>query len=63
MSKIEAILFDMDGVIIESTLDVADIKRAVFGDPDIFIIEGINNLTEDERVKAWGIVEKMENHP
>lgn len=60
MSKIEAILFDMDGVIIESTLDVADIKRAVFGDADIFIIEGINNLPEKERVKAWGVVEKME---
>ena len=60
MHRIEAILFDMDGVIIESTLDVAEIKKGVFGDAGIFIIEGINNLPEEERIRAWDIVEKME---
>ncbi len=60
MPAIDAILFDMDGVIIESTLDVAEIKRALFGTPDIFIIEGINNLPPDQRPGAWKIVEQME---
>jgi len=60
VAKIEAILFDMDGVIIESALDVAEIKRAIFDDANIFIIEGINNLPEDERTGAWKLVEDME---
>ena len=60
MTKIEAILFDMDGVIINSTLDVRQIKIDLFGDADIFIIEGINALPEEERHAAWGRVEEME---
>lgn len=60
VAKIEAILFDMDGVVIESALDVAEIKRALFGDASIFIIEGINNLPEDQQAGAWKLVEDME---
>ena len=60
MTKIEAILFDMDGVIIESTLDVAEIKRAIFGTADVFIIEGINALPGEEQLTAWRKVEEME---
>jgi len=60
MAKIEAILFDMDGVIIKSALDVAEIKRAIFGTSDVFIIEGINALPESQRLAAWDKVEEME---
>jgi HAD superfamily hydrolase (TIGR01549 family) len=60
MPKIEAILFDMDGVIIESVLDLAQIKVEIFGSPDIFIIEGIITLPENEREAAWLKVEEME---
>jgi HAD superfamily hydrolase (TIGR01549 family) len=50
----------MDGVVIESTLDVKEIKRVLFGSPDVFIIEGINALPEGEREIAWKKVEEME---
>ena len=60
MPKMEAILFDMDGVIIESTLDVGRIKMALFGSPDVFIIEGINALPEEARQAAWQKVKEME---
>jgi HAD superfamily hydrolase (TIGR01549 family) len=47
--SIKAVLFDLDGVLVHSPLDLAAIKRELFGDSRIFIIEGINSLKGDER--------------
>jgi HAD superfamily hydrolase (TIGR01549 family) len=60
MPGIEAVLFDMDGVIIDSSLDLKKIKMTVFGTPDIFVIEGINALPEEQRTTAWSKVSAME---
>ena len=46
---IEAVLFDLDGVLVNSPLDLPAIKRELFGDTDVFIIEGLNALPPDER--------------
>jgi phosphoglycolate phosphatase len=47
--QIEAVLFDLDGVLVHSPLDLAAIKRELFGDANVFIIEGLNALPPDER--------------
>jgi HAD superfamily hydrolase (TIGR01549 family) len=45
---IEAVLFDLDGVLVHSPLDLPAIKRELFGDDTIFIIEGLERLEGDE---------------
>lgn len=46
---IQAVLFDMDGVLVHSPLDLAGIKRELFGDASVFIIEGLEALPAEER--------------
>jgi phosphoglycolate phosphatase len=46
---LEAVLFDMDGVLIHSPLDLAAIKRELFGDSTVYIIEGLEALPPDQR--------------
>jgi len=48
---IKAVLFDLDGVLVHSPLDLSAIKRELFGDSAIFIIEGIEALEGEEREK------------
>ncbi len=48
-SSIQAVLFDLDGVLVHSPLDLAAIKKELFGDEKIFIIEGLDALPEGER--------------
>jgi HAD superfamily hydrolase (TIGR01549 family) len=46
---IDAVLFDMDGVLVHSPLDLVAIKNELFGDSAVFIIEGLDALPSDER--------------
>jgi HAD superfamily hydrolase (TIGR01549 family) len=46
---IEAVLFDLDGVLVHSPLDFKAIKRELFGDSKTFIIEGLEALPPGER--------------
>jgi phosphoglycolate phosphatase-like HAD superfamily hydrolase len=51
-SPVKAVLFDLDGVLVHSPLDLAAIKRELFGDEKVFIIEGIEAL--DGELEAAG---------
>jgi len=57
---LKAVLFDLDGVLVHSPLDLAAIKNELFGDTSVFIIEGIENLPENERVEKCKILEQRE---
>ncbi len=46
-----AVLFDLDGVLVNSPLDLAAIKKELFGDAKVFIIEGLEALPEGERAR------------
>ncbi|MCX6645347.1 MAG: HAD family hydrolase [bacterium] len=47
--NLKAVLFDLDGVLVHSPLDLPAIKRELFGDASVFIIEGIEALPPHER--------------
>lgn len=48
-ASLQAILFDLDGVLVHSPLDLPAIKKELFGDSGIFIIEGLEALDDSER--------------
>jgi len=60
ISRLEAVLFDLDGVLVDSPLDLAAIKRELFGDASVFIIEGLAELPEDERRQKDAILLQRE---
>lgn len=45
---IKAVLFDLDGVLVHSPLDLRAIKRELFDDETMFIIEGLDGLDGEE---------------
>jgi HAD superfamily hydrolase (TIGR01549 family) len=57
---LEAVLFDMDGVLIHSPLDLAAIKQELFGDSAVFIIEGLEALPPDQRMVKDAILLQRE---
>lgn len=57
---IKAVLFDLDGVLVHSPLDLAAIKFELFGDTKTYIIEGIENLPEAERAEKNRILLERE---
>lgn len=57
---LKAVLFDLDGVLVHSPLDLAAIKRELFGDSGIYIIEGLENLPDDEKEIKNGILLQRE---
>jgi len=59
-NKLKAVLFDLDGVLVNSPLDLPAIKRELFGDESVFIIEGLANLPESERDEKSKILMERE---
>jgi HAD superfamily hydrolase (TIGR01549 family) len=57
---LEAVLFDLDGVLVHSPLDLAAIKKELFGDEGIFILEGLNLLPPDQRTEKDAILMERE---
>jgi len=57
---IEAVLFDLDGVLVHSPLDLAAIKKELFGDSSLFIIEGLEALPPDERSAKQALLMQRE---
>jgi HAD superfamily hydrolase (TIGR01549 family) len=57
---LKAVLFDLDGVLVHSPLDLSAIKQELFGDPGIFIIEGLQSLPEKEREKKNALLLERE---
>ncbi len=56
---IHAVLFDLDGVLVHSPLDLPAIKRELFGDESVFIIEGLEALDgEEKEVKIAILMER-----
>lgn len=58
--RIKAVLFDLDGVLVHSSLDLPAIKRELFGDSSVFILEGLAALPPDERAEKDAILLKRE---
>lgn len=58
--QIQAVLFDLDGVLVHSPLDLPAIKLELFGDASVFIIEGIEALPEHEQLEKNNILLKRE---
>ncbi len=48
-ATLQAILFDLDGVLVHSPLDLPAIKMELFGDSGVFIIEALEALDDSER--------------
>jgi HAD superfamily hydrolase (TIGR01549 family) len=59
-ASIQAVLFDLDGVLVNSPLDLRAIKRELFGDEKVFIIEGIDALAGEEREGKVALLRKRE---
>ena len=57
---IEAVLFDLDGVLVHSPLDLAAIKQELFGDSSVFILEGLDSLPAGERAEKDAILMERE---
>jgi len=57
---LKAVLFDLDGVLVNSPLDLPAIKRELFGDSSVFIIEGLEACDETEREKKSVILLERE---
>ncbi len=58
--SLQAVLFDLDGVLVHSPLDLAAIKQELFGDSSVFIIEGLESLSADEREEKEVLLLKRE---
>jgi HAD superfamily hydrolase (TIGR01549 family) len=57
---VKAVLFDLDGVIINSPLDLGAIKRELFGDENVYIIEGLDSLPDNEKSEKEKILLERE---
>jgi HAD superfamily hydrolase (TIGR01509 family) len=57
---IGAILFDMDGVVVQQRLDFLAIKQEIFGDTRGFVLERMAELASAERARADAILERHE---
>ena len=57
---LQAVLFDLDGVLVHSSLDLHAIKCELFSDASVFIIEGIEALPSSEREEKEKILLKRE---
>ncbi len=57
---LKAVLFDFDGVLVHSPLDLAAIKRELFGDEKVYIIEGIEALDAGEREAKTALLTRRE---
>jgi len=57
--SLRAVLFDMDGTIVEVPYDWADIRRRL-GVGDASILNTLNGLEEPERSIKWALLEKIE---
>jgi len=58
--QVKAVLFDLDGVLVHSPLDLQAIKLELFGDPSIFLIEGLESYPEDEKIEKEKILRARE---
>jgi len=57
---IKAVLFDFDGVLVHSPLDLAAIKYELFGDANVYIIEGLEAMEAGEREIKTAILNQRE---
>lgn len=60
MEGIQAVVFDMDGTLIDSTYDWPEIRRRL-GVTGSSIIDDLNGLTEPDRTNKWAELEAIEN--
>ena len=58
--SLQAVLFDLDGVLVHSPLDLDAIKRELFGDASVFIIEGLEAFPEKEKLEKQEILHMRE---
>jgi HAD superfamily hydrolase (TIGR01549 family) len=59
MRGMEAVIFDMDGTLVDSAYDWAAIRRAL-GVSGPSIIDALNGLPEPERARKWAELEEVE---
>ena len=59
MDGIRAVIFDMDGTLIDSTYDWPTIRRRL-GVTGASIIDDLNGLEEPERSRRWAVLEEIE---
>jgi HAD superfamily hydrolase (TIGR01509 family) len=60
MDGIRAVVFDMDGTLIDSTYDWPDIRRRL-GVTGSSIIDDLNGLSEPDRSRKWAELEEIES--
>ncbi|MDH3816960.1 MAG: HAD-IA family hydrolase, partial [Acidobacteriota bacterium] len=59
MDGIRAVVFDMDGTLVDSTYDWPAIRR-LLGVTGASIIDDLNGLQEPERSRRWAVLEEIE---
>ena len=60
MDGIQAVVFDMDGTLVDSTYDWPEIRRSL-GVTGPSIIDDLNGLPEPDRTRRWAELEEIES--
>ena len=60
VANVRGVLFDLDGVVVAQSLDFMAIKQEIFGSTEGFILERIQGLSGQERLRAEAILERHE---